>query len=118
MVSDMDRSVSETNVELVLIYSIDNHGSPGLFQNANEAACRVLGLGHAVLLNLSPLDLICGPDGRKEFLLYINNIRTAEARLLQTCLMAKDGSRIMVELKTRTFDINGQSGRLSIGRRI
>jgi PAS domain S-box-containing protein len=114
----MDHLLSETNGDLVLIFPVNNGGSPGLFQNVNELACKILGYSRADLLNLSPVDLVDNPDAYEEFLHYINESFAQRPEALRTRLVAKDGTQIPVELKIQSFDINGQSGRVLKARKI
>lgn len=89
----------------------------GTFVEVNDKACRTLGYSREELLQLSPLDL-GDPELRGRFTAIRDELAAEKQVLFETVQVAKDGSRIPVEINARLFNYHGRPMVLSIVRDI
>ena len=83
----------------------------------NDKACQTLGYTREELLHLSPLDL-GDPELQGQFNAIREELAAEKQVLFETVQVAKDGSRIPVEINARLFNYHGRPMVLSIVRDI
>lgn len=89
----------------------------GTFVEVNDKACQVLGYTREELLRLSPLEL-GDPELQGQFGAIREELAAEKQVLFETMLVAKDGSRIPVEINARLFNYHGRPMVLSLARDI
>jgi len=99
--------------DMVFVSEMTNEGAPGKLVEANDVACRRLGYTREELLQLSPLD-IAAPESGSHFPALAEKLLTEKQVLFETVGIAKDGTKVPVEIGTHLFDLNGQPAVLSI----
>lgn len=102
--------------DVITLGELTEDGKPGKFIEVNDAASWKLGYSKDELLNMTPLDLI-----QKR----IDNVPQNAPKLLdkgtttfEAVHIAKDGSRIPVEINTHLFNLKGKDVILGISRDI
>jgi len=108
------RLILKSANDAILIHVIENN-CPGMFIEANDQACRMLGYTRAELLRMSVADIdIPGQAGK------IPNIQeqlnATGGSVFQTDHMTKDRRRIPVEVSARLIGIDGKPAVLSLIR--
>ncbi|MGZ7049011.1 MAG: PAS domain S-box protein, partial [Methanobacterium sp.] len=102
--------------DVITLGEITKDGIPGKFIEVNEAAMRKYGYSKDELLNMAPLDLIqkdineATPNALKIF--------DTGSTKFETVHIAKDGSKIPVEVNTHLFNLKGKDVILGISRDI
>ena len=102
--------------DTITLGELTDDGRPGKFIEVNDAATRNLGYSRDELLNMTPLDIIQksleeGPQ---------NALKILEdgSSKFETLHVAKDGSKIPVEVNTHLFKLKGKDVILGISRDI
>jgi PAS domain S-box-containing protein/putative nucleotidyltransferase with HDIG domain len=103
--------------DAVFVHPPVTGGRIGTFVEVNDKACQTLGYTREELLRLSPLDL-GDPELRDRFTAIREELAAAKQVLFETVQVAKDGSRIPVEINARLFNYHGRPMVLSIVRDI
>ncbi|MGZ7135936.1 MAG: PAS domain S-box protein, partial [Methanobacterium sp.] len=102
--------------DVITLGEITKDGIPGKFIEVNEAAMRKYGYSKDELLNMTPLDIIqkdidnAPPNALKIF--------DTGSTKFETVHIAKDGSKIPVEVNTHLFNLKGKDVILGITRDI
>jgi len=91
-------------------------GKPGKFIEVNEAATRKLGYSKEELLNMTPLDLT--QKSIEESPKDVFKILETGSATFENVHVAKDGSKIPVEVNTHLFKLKGKDVILGISRDI
>lgn len=103
--------------DAIFVYHILPDGQPCNFIEVNDVACERLGFTRDELLKMSPLD-IDAPDMTETSNALIKNILRENKAIFEMVHVAKDGSRIPVEINVRIFDLGGITTVLAIARDI
>ncbi len=109
------RRLFNAGTDAIYVHELTGEGVPGRFVEVNEVACRRLGYTREELLTMSPGD-IDAPDKRAvsqavgRRLLEENNV------VFEMENVAKDGTRIPVEISANLFRHNGRNMVLSVAR--
>jgi len=103
-------------LDAVYFYKIDNNGVPGKFIDVNENAYSRLGYTREEILNMSPLDIDIRPE--KEILDIIDLTNKNPNESFETIHICKDGRYLPVEIKSHTYDIEGERFKVSVCRDI
>ncbi len=82
-------------------------GRPGNFISANRTAIEQLGYTSEELSNMTPLDLI-KPELRDEALGAVRELCRTGSAVTETCVLAKDGREIPVEINVKTVRVEGR----------
>lgn len=91
----------------VLVSVVDHAEGRRTFREANESACRLLGYTREELLCLTPRDLStaeAGP-GLGELL---HDLAPGETAVWEVVLLARDGTRVPVEVSASLLDLGGR----------
>ncbi len=111
------RSLFNNVNDAVFVYEFTNDGTLGKFIEVNDVACEMLGYTKEHFLSMTLLDLFS-----KEYLEQIPfiNQKLLEKRQITIEIeqIAKDGSKIPVEVSAHLFNINDNAVVLSIARDI
>ncbi|GFO57068.1 hypothetical protein GMSM_40750 [Geomonas sp. Red276] len=111
------RALIESANDFVFVHPILENGNPGPFVEVNGAACEVLGYSREELASLTPLELDA-PECRGHIPGTMEKLRKEGKALFETVIMAKDGSRIPVEVSSRVVEIAGRNLLFSLTRDI
>ena len=103
--------------EAILVYPANLNGVPERFIEVNEIACRMLGYTREELLLLSPRCVEVPPASGSGSEL-VRSFGSGEHRLFETVLLAKNGTRIPVEVSAHLSDLEGQPKVLASARDI
>ncbi len=103
--------------DAVFVHPPVTEDEDGTFVEVNDKACQTLGYTREELLHLSPLDL-GDPELRGQFNAIRKELAAEKQVLFETVQVAKDGSRIPVEINARLFNYHGRPMVLSIVRDI
>lgn len=101
--------------DAIFVHGIDARGRPTSFMEANEVACARLGYSRAELLLLGPEDLNA-PEATRAIPAVLTLLALDRHVLYETIHVARDGSKIPVEISAHLFDLCGQPTVLSIAR--
>jgi len=102
--------------DIITLSELTEDGMPGKFIEVNNAALQRLGYSRDELLNMTPLDII-----QKRIEDTPNNaqkIREEGSSRFEAVHIAKDGSKIPVEINTHLFKFKGKNVILGISRDI
>jgi PAS domain S-box-containing protein len=105
------------NGDAVLIHQPTKEGVPSKFIAVNNAACQIYGYTREELLELTPFDLSV-PENLDNTAYRIKSIHIDKYLSFQTVHLAKDGTRISVEIDARLIDLEGHFAVRSIVRDI
>jgi hypothetical protein len=94
--------------DYILIHEIEKDGLPGKFTDVNDIACQRLGYSREELLQFSPFD-IDDPQYVKIIPDMMKKLSEDKHAVWEGMHIAKDGSRIPVEISNRLFIMNGKS---------
>ncbi len=103
--------------DAVFVHRVDEEGIPGEFVEVNDVACRRLKYTREELLRLSSID-ITADAGPEELGSVIDRLSEEKHVLFERVHLAKDGTRIPVEINSHIFPLQGQPVVLSIARDI
>jgi PAS domain S-box-containing protein len=102
------RSLFESVSDALAVHGITPDGEVGRFLEANDLFCKLLGYSLEEMLSLSPSDLDDPSSGISA--LYIGKrLVNNEDVLFEQILIAKDGTRVPVEIHARPFLLRGKS---------
>ena len=90
---------------------------PGKFIDANESACRILGLTYEELKNVSLIDLDT-PEMKKRSSEIIREIKQNQHSIFQTNYLTKDNREKIIDISVSLFDLKGSQTMLSVVRDI
>ncbi|HAG50503.1 MAG TPA: hypothetical protein DHU69_04680 [Deltaproteobacteria bacterium] len=103
--------------DAVFVHTIGADGKPGNFIEVNEVACKRLGYASEELLNMSPYDIDASDMVEKREVVLKGFIANGQA-LFEMVHVAKDGTRIPVEINVRLFNLMGRPMVISFARDI
>jgi len=93
--------------DAVFVHIVGADGKPGNFIEVNEVACKRLGYTREELLNMSPYDIDASDMAEKREAVLKGFIANGQA-LFEMVHVAKDGTRIPVEINIRLFNLRGR----------
>lgn len=103
--------------DMISLGEIEENGMPGRFIEINDVASQRLGYTKEEFLNMTPVDIVA-TDKRVEMPKHAEELaRTGHARF-EIVHVAKDGSRIPVEINNHIFKLKGKKVALAISRDI
>jgi PAS domain S-box-containing protein len=103
--------------DLVFVNPITKENTFGFFSEISYAACQKLRYSKEELLNLSIYDII--PARHEEHIdLLIKNLKNDKRVLFKIDFMTKDRRKILVEISSHLFELNGEKTVISIARDI
>jgi two-component system cell cycle sensor histidine kinase/response regulator CckA len=97
------RSISDA----VLVHPFHEDGSPEVFVEVNEAACRRLGYSREELLKMSPLD-IDAPEGLARIPEAMRRLKAEGFSKWEGVHVTRGGRKIPVEISNTLFEMDGQ----------
>lgn len=109
------QTVIETCVDLVLVHPFHKEGTPGRFVLVNGAACRSLGYTRRELLERTPLDLML-PHEVEDVEPEASSLRQDRELVFEKTLLAKDGTHLPVEIRTRLAETDQGDLAVSVAR--
>jgi two-component system, cell cycle sensor histidine kinase and response regulator CckA len=93
--------------DAVFVHAVGQNGMPGVFLEANQAACRRLGYTRDELLKMSPLD-IDAPDTLPRVPDAMNRVAQNGSATWEGAHISRDGRRIPVEISNYGFTLEGK----------
>lgn len=108
------RLILENASEGILVNEITPRG-PGRFIDANESACRILGMTREELQGVSLIDLDT-PEMQKRAPELIQELLQTRRVVFQTSYVAKDNREKILDVTTSLFDLNGRPTMLTVVR--
>ncbi|MFH1034895.1 MAG: EAL domain-containing protein [Pseudomonadota bacterium] len=99
--------------DLILVFRLEAGGQPGPIDEVNQAAWELLGYGREEILGRDPRGLLQPLEDHQAIMAKLKDQGQV---LLETLLLAKDGSLIPVEVKAHLFELEGQSMVLCLAR--
>ena len=103
--------------DAIFVHRLTTDGEVGKFIEVNDVACQRLGYSREELLALSGADIML-PENMKGAKAIVAKLLADKHVLFETVHLAKDGTRIPVEISTRLFELNGQPTVFPIARDI
>lgn len=110
------RLILENTNEGILVNELTPRG-PGKIIDANESACRILGMSREEMHNLSLVDLDT-PEMKKRAPEIIQEIMRTRHIVFQTNYLTKDNREKIIDISVSLFDLNGNPTMLSVVRDI
>jgi len=110
------RLILKNASEGILVNELTPRG-PGRFIDANESACRILGMTHEELQGVSLIDLDT-PEMQKRAPELIQELLQTKRVVFQTGYVAKDNREKILDVTTSLFDLNGRPTMLTVVRDI
>ncbi|MFX0115173.1 MAG: PAS domain S-box protein [Candidatus Hodarchaeota archaeon] len=115
--SERFETIFQNATDIMIIRELLDDGTLGSRLEVNEAACQRYGYSREEMLNSIPLDLRPPEEiERLNRLGFREQIRQGEPMAYETIHLAKDGTRIPVELHSRTVKLGEKKVRLAIIR--
>jgi PAS domain S-box-containing protein len=93
--------------DVVLVHGLTNEGLPGKFLEVNDMACKHFGYSREELLSMSPRD-IDAPEGFALVPEIMKTLRKDGHAIWKGVHLAKDGSKIPVEISNHLFKMDGE----------
>ncbi len=109
------RLIFESSKDAIVVAEVFPDGRLGLFLQANDAACALLGRTREELLKMSPMELDAHPE---EFARNRGFTQKGDTRNFETEVLTKDGRCVSVEISSRLFDMAGKKAGLAVLRDI
>ncbi|MFP4373734.1 MAG: sensor histidine kinase [Spirochaetaceae bacterium] len=111
------RQIFENANDAIYLFELDDRGLPGRILEVNEVACRRLGYTREEYLTMDPAELDA-PETDVDIPESMDHLRAKGHEQIELIHLAKDGTRIPVEVSSHLFRINGKTRHLSIVRDI
>ena len=103
--------------DAVFLYELTGDLKPGKFVEVNDLACQMTGYSREELLVLSPLDLVLAEE--REQLYESQHLLSQEKhRVFERTIVTREGSKILTEISSHLFELNGVPTVLAIVRDI
>lgn len=103
--------------DAMYLHTLRDDNSPGPFLEVNRVACEMLGYSREEFRQLTPLD-IDAEEKRKQMPETITTLLQTGDATLETEHLAKDGSRIPVEINAHLFQMGEEVWVLAVARDI
>ena len=111
------QALYDSITDALFVHGLEPDGSGRRFLEVNEVACRRLGYTRAELLTMSPAD-IDARDPSVDLGPIIEQVAAGKTVIFEQTHVAKDGSRIPVEISARRFTLEGRPAVFSLVRDI
>jgi len=111
------RTLFNSGSDAVFVHGLFDDGSPGPFVEVNDTACGRLDYSREELLRMRPAD-IDAPESHTNSSEVREQVRIKGRAIFEQVHVAKDGTRIPVEISTQRFLLGGKTVCLSIARDI
>ncbi|MFW6456961.1 MAG: PAS domain S-box protein [Planctomycetota bacterium] len=111
------RQIFDSANDAMYVHNLTEEGMPGRFIEVNRVACEMLGYSHEEFLQMSPMD-IDPPERQDELVDIMPAILGDGQKTFEGEHVAKDGSRVPVEISSHLAEIGGKRRVLSIARDI
>ena len=111
------RGIFNAANDAIHFHALRDDGTPGVFIDVNEAACRMLGYTREELLSKGPLDLVTEYHSRP-LQEIVRDLNTVGQSTFETGHRRKDGSVVPVEINSHVILYQGKNAVLSIVRDI
>ncbi|MGC9307351.1 MAG: PAS domain S-box protein [Thermoplasmatota archaeon] len=111
------REIFHNANDAMYLHRLTDDGMPSTFIEVNDVACEMLGYTHEEFREMSPRD-IDDPEAAVNVPAVMQEILDEGHTTFETRHVAKDGSRVPVEISSHTFTLDGERLVLSIARDI
>lgn len=111
------RQIFENANDAIYLFELDERGLPGRILEVNEVACRRLGYTREEYLSMDPAALDA-PETDVDIPESMDHLRGRGHEQIELVHLARDGTRIPVEVSSHLFTVNGKTRHLSIVRDI
>ncbi len=101
----------------VFVTKVEDDGRWGVFLEANDMICQILGYSKEELLTLSPYD-ITGPEYLDQMPQLMEKVQHKKTILFETSILTKDGRNVPIEVRSHLFNFKGNIATLDIVRDI
>lgn len=101
--------------DAMFLLEMSPEGGVSRYREVNPQACQLLGYTREELLERSPFDVVV-PDLHDRMAFDIEKLLQDKKLIFERIFVAKDGTRIPVEVSTRLFEHDGKPTLLSIAR--
>jgi len=106
------KALFESSMDAIIV-----HDLKGKFLDANPAACRSLGYSRKEILELAAVD-VYDPEILTHFNRFQDQLKEERSTSFETEYIARDGSRIPVDVRIRIIDFGNRKAILTIARDI
>jgi PAS domain S-box-containing protein len=103
--------------DAVFVYELTQDIKSGKFVEVNDLACMITEYSREELLELTPLDLVV-PEEKDQFDDSNRILNEKKHWIFERTLLTKDGHRILSEISSHSFELNGVPTVLAIVRDI
>ncbi|PNU19673.1 hypothetical protein C2E25_11250 [Geothermobacter hydrogeniphilus] len=105
--------------DAVLVFELEEDGTPGRFVEVNDIACEALGFLRTELLTMRPRQVLnVFAEASEQADEVVSRGRRQGHVLFETDLITRTGERLPVELNVRFFDREGKATALAVARDI
>ncbi len=111
------REIFHNANDAMYLHTLTDDGMPDRFIEVNDVACEMLGYTREEFLEMSPMD-IDDPDAPTDVPAVMQDLLDEGHATFEMRHVAKDGSRVPVEISSHAFTLNGEQLVLSIARDI
>ncbi|MFW5842540.1 MAG: sensor histidine kinase [Spirochaetota bacterium] len=111
------RQIFENANDAIYLFELDDLGMPARILEVNEVACRRLGYSREEYLAMDPA-VLDAPETDVDIAESMAQLREKGHEQIELIHLAKDGTRIPVEVSSHLFTLNGKTRHLSIVRDI
>jgi len=111
------RILLDSGHDAIFVHSMAASGREQPFLEVNEAACEIYGYSREELLRMSPSE-IDAPDGTGFSDELVGKFMDEGHIVFEQLHVARDGTRIPVEISARLFEFEGKPSAISIARDI
>lgn len=111
------QNLFNTIPDAIFIHPLDENNMPGVFEEVNESACRLLGLSREELLKLRPMDIL-PPEYHGQVAVRMEELLRKKHILLEQPLRTADGRVLTIERTSSLHAMNGRQILFSIVRDI
>lgn len=110
------RTLFEGANDAVLVHELGRDHSPGLFIQVNEIACRRYGYTREEFSKMTPRDINDPSAMAAHLSRTLEKLRTDGHTVFETVHVAKDGTRIPVEVSAHVVTLAGRPSLISLAR--
>nr|WP_275581950.1 EAL domain-containing protein [Brevibacillus fulvus] len=103
--------------DMIYLYELNENGQPLRFTEVNNYICKRFGYSRAEFLKLSPIQLI-PEDSKIAFLQNSQQLMNTDYATYEVVYETKKKNRLICEVNTQAFTLNGKRVALSISRDI
>jgi len=113
------RLIFDNSRDAIFVHKISPEGGAGKFLEVNDIACQRLGYSREELLNMTPQDIDDPEEFKRVPEIIRRNMFGKEGYVLfEMVHVAKDGTKIPVEINSLRFSLDGEPAVLSVARDI